>query len=65
MSNQEQNIICEVCLKNTDNDGRVCAGEIAYEIGKGCPPIVDYRGMLTCNCCDDCRRNCHKEALLS
>lgn len=36
------------------NQGRVCAYQVSYD-----HPEEDYKGAITCNCCDECRAECH------
>lgn len=54
--------ICESCGQvevPENNKDRVCAFQIEIDV-----PVPDYKGAITCNCCDLCRENCH-EALLN
>lgn len=39
-----------------DNIGRVCAYQIDPDT-----PHLDHKGMLTCNCCETCRNECHAQ----
>lgn len=46
---------CDSCMEEVpeDNINRVCA----YQLEENC---LDYKGALTCNCCDKCRNYCHE-----
>lgn len=48
---------CENCGADIpeDNVDRVCAYQVDYDT---CAP--DYKGAITCNCCDSCRNKCHE-----
>lgn len=50
---------CDNCENFTTHDDKeICAGAVAYEISNCDTAITDFRGLPTCNCCDECRRKC-------
>lgn len=53
--------ICQECGGNTENGGSACKGSISQEYYLNAAFTgLDTKGMLTCNCCDDCRWQCHE-----
>ena len=48
-----------MCSHKTDLPYEVpCEGAIVWIY-----PDTDFRGLSTCNCCDDCREKCRQSAL--
>lgn len=48
------------CIVPDDNVERVCAYQVDYDT-----PVPNYKGALTCTCCDQCRASCHEVLLKS
>lgn len=49
---------CENCGAPVpeDNINRVCAYQVDWET-----PDPNYKGAITCSCCDKCRADCHEQ----
>ena len=49
---------CKDCGEPTPNEYNICAGAAGYERMNSDVAITDYKGLMTCNCCDSCRIRC-------
>ena len=49
---------CQDCGEPTENEFEICAGAAGYERMNNDHPVLDYRGLTTCNCCEKCRERC-------
>lgn len=58
--------ICLECGKPTENEGSACKGAISqqYHYDQSFTGL-DTNGLITCNCCDDCRWKCHDSFMQS
>jgi hypothetical protein len=52
---------CNECGGHTTNDGAACQGAMTqeYHFNESFHGL-DTKGMITCNCCDNCRWKCHE-----
>ncbi len=57
--------ICQECGGITDNDNRACKGACSQEEYNGGEANLDTRGLISCNCCEDCRWKCHDSFMQS
>ncbi len=57
---------CQECGGDTDNEFRACKGAITSEMYYGNDLVVlDTRGLISCNCCEKCRWECHESFMQS
>lgn len=56
--------MCEDCGGETENEGSACKGACSQARHYG-EDVFDTKGLMTCNCCDDCREKCHESFMQS
>ena len=50
---------CEECGANTVNEGSACKGAVSQQYHYDATfSGLNTNGLITCNCCDDCRLKC-------
>lgn len=61
-----QGAVCEGCGGYTENEGSACKGAISQEYHFNYEfQGLNTNGMITCNCCEDCRWKCHDSFMQS
>lgn len=50
---------CQECGAPSDNSGSACMGAISQQYPYVEGDNMDTTLLITCNCCDECRWECH------
>ena len=65
MNEKSTDNICLECKGITENDYRACKGACSQEMHYGGDGYLDTKGLISCNCCEECRWKCHDSFLQS
>lgn len=62
--NDINSYICQECKNPSENEGSACKGACSQEMHFG-GNLSNTNGLITCNCCDSCRLECHNSFMKS